>query len=87
MNLLGVSINLGHSSIGTKASLRLVQSLGHSNPDAASAAIRRETEGGIWTPVSGHLVEDNISGKLLDIGSRNSLSDPGGVHLESRLNP
>lgn len=84
MNLLCLRINFDHSAMCTEVGLLLLQCTGHSDPDAACTTLGGETECSIGPPSSSHVVEDDILRKQFEIRSGNTLSQPGGVHLETR---
>ena len=82
MNLLRVRIDFDHSAMCAEVGLLLFQCAGHSNPDPACTTLGREAECSIGPPDFGHLVEYDVLRKQPDIRSGNTLSKPGGIHLE-----
>ena len=87
VDLLGMGINLDHSTVLTKASLVLGNGVGHSNPDTTSTTYSRELEGGIGAPVASHFVEDDIFGQQLQVRGGHTLANPGSVHLARGHSP
>jgi len=53
------------------------------NPDTASTAVGRETEGSVRTPVSGGLLEDHVLGDGLEVWCGNTLPKPFTLHLNT----
>lgn len=58
------------------------ESVGDGDPDTTGTVPSGESESGIGSPVTGDLVQDDVPGDGLDIGSSNSLSEPLALHLE-----
>lgn len=79
-NLL-LSIDLGDLALLAEALLLLGQSVGDGDPDTASAVAGRESESGVGAPVAGNLVQDDVLGDRLDIGSGDTLTEPLALHL------
>mgnify|MGYP000929348754 CR=1 FL=1 len=79
-NLL-LGVDLGDLAALAKALLLLRDSLGNSDPDTTGTVTSREAESGVGTPVTGNLVQDDVLGDGLDIGSGNTLAEPCGLHL------
>lgn len=77
------SVNLLDSTMLAEALLVVWDSVGDGNPDASSAVSSWETEGRVWSPVPGSLVEDYVLDRLLDVWSGNSLTEPLALHLSS----
>ena len=55
---------------------------GDSNPDGACAAMGREAEGGVGTPIARSFLENDILGDGLDIWGCYSLTQPLTLHLD-----
>lgn len=80
-----VGIHAGNRTLLAEAHLLLGQSVGNGDPDATSTVASRETEGGIGAPVTCCLVQDDVLGNKLDVGSSDTLAEPVGAHLEFLL--
>lgn len=78
---LVVGIDLGNLTLLTEAGLLLRESVGHGNPDTTSTATGGEAECSVRTPVTSGLAEDNVGRHGLEIGSSNTLTEPGALHL------
>lgn len=79
---LVAGVDLGNLALLTEASVLLGESVGNGNPDTTGTTTGGETESSVRTPVSGGLVEDNVGGNGLDVGSSDTLTQPGALHLE-----
>lgn len=80
---LVVGVDLGNLALLTEASLLLGESVGNGNPDTTGTTTGGETESSVRTPVSGGLVEDHVRRHGLDVGSSDTLTEPGALHLEA----
>lgn len=78
---LVLGVNLGHLTLLAKTLLLLGQGIGYGNPDTAGTVTGREFEGGVGAPVAGNLVQDDVLGDGLDIGSGDTLTEPLALHL------
>lgn len=63
------------------AGLLFREGFGDVDPDVASSADSRETESGVGTPVTGGLLEDDVLGDGLEVGSGDTLTEPLALHL------
>jgi hypothetical protein len=81
-NGLGIGIDLGDSTLGTKSGVLLWQSVGNSDPDTTGTVTSWETESGVWTPVTSGLLENDVLGDSLEIWSGDTLTEPCALHLE-----
>lgn len=79
---LGVGIDPGHRSMGTKASILLCYSTCHSSPDASSTVSSRKTESRVRAPIPSDFIENGILREHLEVRSSDSLSYPGSIHLD-----
>jgi hypothetical protein len=77
-----IGIDLGYLTLLSKKGLFLWQGLGHRNPDTTSTIAGGESESSIRSPISSGLVENDVSNTSLDIWCRDTLSEPGALHLE-----
>lgn len=80
-----LSVDLGNLTLLAEHLLLLGQSVGNGDPDTTSTVAGREAEGGVRPPVSGGLVQDDVLGNELDIGSSNTLAEPLALHLFIQL--
>ena len=78
-----VGVDAVHTAVLTEAGVLLGESVGNTNPDGTSAALGREAEGGVGSPVTGGLLEDNVLGDNLEVGCGNTLTEPLALHLMS----
>lgn len=78
-----LSIDLGHLTALAESLLLLGEGVGDGDPDATSAVTSREAESGVGAPVTSDLVQDDVLGDLLDIGSGNTLAEPLALHLRA----
>lgn len=82
-NSLVASVDLGDLALLTEASLLLGESVGNGNPDASGTTTSGETESSVRSPVSCSLVQDNVGGDGLHVGSGHTLAEPGALHLKT----
>jgi hypothetical protein len=80
-----IGIDLGYLTLLSKKGLLLWQGLGHRNPDTTSTIACGESESSIRPPISSRLVENDVSNTSLDIWCRDTLSEPGALHLKTGL--
>lgn len=80
-NSLVVSVNLADLALVTEASLLLGDSVCNGNPDSTRSSVGGETEGGIGTPVTSGLLENDVLGHCLEIRGSDTLTQPGALHL------
>ena len=80
-----VGVDLDNGALLTEAGLLLGDSVGDGNPDTASTTVGREAESGVGTPVTCGLVQDNVGGHSLDVGSSDTLTEPSALHLKTEL--
>lgn len=78
-------VDLDNLALVTEASLLLGDGVGDGNPDTTGTSAGREAEGGVGTPVTGSLVQDDVGGHSLDIGGCDTLAEPGALHLVDGL--
>ena len=76
-----VGVNLGHLALLAEAGLLLGDGIGHGDPDTTGTAVGGETERSVGTPATSGLLEDDIGGDGLDVGSGDTLTEPGTLHL------
>lgn len=77
-----VGVDFCHCACLAEACLLLRQGLCHCDPDASCTVSSREAEGGIWTPISGSLFEDDVASDGLEIWGCHSFSEPLTLHLD-----
>lgn len=82
---LALSVNLLDGALLAQADLVLRQSVCNSDPDTTGTVASGEAEGGVRTPVTGDLVEDDILGDELQVGGSDTLSEPLALHLGHSL--
>ncbi len=70
----GVCVDALDGPVGTKLGLLFWKSIRNRNPDVASTAVSWETERGIWSPVAGCLLQNDVLCDILEIGSCNALA-------------
>lgn len=75
-------VDLGNLARLAEALLLGGKSVGDGDPDTTGTVPSGESESGIGSPVTGNLVQDDVLGDGLDIGSSNSLAEPLALHLE-----
>ncbi|KAH0194592.1 Udp-Galactopyranose mutase in complex with Udp, partial [Aureobasidium melanogenum] len=80
-NGVGIGVNLGDSGVRAVHGLLLGKSVGDGNPDTTSTTLGREAESGIGAPVAGSLVQDDVLGDSLEVGSSDTLTEPLALHL------
>lgn len=80
-NLVARNIDLSHITTLAKALLLIGESSCDSGPDTTGTVASREAESGVGAPISGDLVHDNVVGQGLEVGSRNTLTEPASLHL------
>lgn len=76
-----LSVDLGDLTALAESLLLLGEGVGDGDPDATSAVTSREAESGVGAPVTSDLVQDDVLGDFLDIGSGNTLTEPLALHL------
>lgn len=86
-NLLLVGVDLGDGVLVAETSVLLLQGVGNGDPNTAGTTTSGETEGGVGAPVAGDLVVDDVGHEHLDVGSSDTLAQPGGVHEGGRDGP
>lgn len=79
---LAGGVDLGDLALLTEASVLLGDGVGNGDPDATGTTVGGETESSVGTPVTGSLVQDDVGGDSLDVGSGNTLTEPGTLHLQ-----
>ena len=83
VNLLLLGIDLGDLTALAETLLLLGDGVGNGDPNTTSAVPGGEAEGGVGTPVSGGLVQDNVLDDGLSIGGGDTLTEPLALHLSS----
>lgn len=78
-----VGVDFLDGTVGAELSLFFGDGVGYGDPDAAGAAVSWEAEGSIGAPVAGRLLENNVFGDGLEIGSCNALTEPLALHLKA----
>ena len=78
---LSGSVHLGDGTILAVDAFFLGESVCNGDPDTACAAMGREAEGGIWTPVAGCFLEDHVLGDGLEIWGSDTFTKPLTLHL------
>lgn len=78
---LSFSVNLLDGALLAQKKLLLGESVCHSNPDTTGTSVGGEAECGVGAPVTGRLLKDHVLGHVLEIGSGDTLSEPGALHL------
>lgn len=75
-------VDLGNLARLAEALLLGGKSVGDGDPDTTGTVPSGESESGIGSPVTSNLIQDDVLGDSLDIGSSNSLAEPLALHLE-----
>ena len=68
-------------AVGTELGLFFGESFCYCDPDTACTPVGWETEGGVGSPVSGGLLQDNILCDGLEIWGCDTLTEPLALHL------
>lgn len=82
-NSLALGVDLLDLALLTEAGVFLGNGVGDSNPDTTSTVAGGETESSVRTPVTSGLVEDDVGGHSLDVGSGDTLTEPSALHLST----
>lgn len=80
-DLVSSRVDLGHITRLAESLLRVGDGSSDSSPDSAGAVVRREAEGSIRTPVTGHLVHDDIVDEGFEVRRGDTLAQPRALHL------
>jgi hypothetical protein len=82
---LVLCVDLGYLAVLSEALLLLGKSVGDSDPNTTSTVTGGEAESSIRAPVTSNLVQDDVFGDCLDIGSSDTLTKPCALHLSGRI--
>jgi len=80
-----LSIHLDNLALLAEPLLLLREGVRNSDPDTAGTIACREPEGGIGTPVTSNLVEDDVLSDQLEVRGSDTLAEPLALHLERSM--
>lgn len=77
-----VGVDFLDGPVGAKLGVLFGKGVGHGDPDATGTTVGWEAEGGVWSPVAGCLLENDILGDGLEIWGCDTFTEPLALHLE-----
>lgn len=77
-----VGVHFLDGPVGAELGVFFGKGVGHGDPDTTGTTIGRKAEGGVWSPIAGCLLENDILGDGLQIWSCDTFTEPLALHLE-----